>query len=48
VAGETEVITMVLLGKIRGMRLRDGKSISEISMQALDHVEDQPEECLHS
>ena len=30
-AGETEVITMALIGKIRGMRLRDGKSISEIS-----------------
>ena len=27
----TEVITMALIGKIRGMRMRDGKSISEIS-----------------
>ena len=30
-AGDTGVITMALIGKIRGMRLRDGKSISEIS-----------------
>jgi transcriptional regulator with XRE-family HTH domain len=31
VAGDEGVITMVLMGKIRAMRMREGKSISEIA-----------------
>jgi len=32
---EREVITMALMGKIRGMHFRDGKSISEIAKPRL-------------